>query len=274
MKKNEILVSEKASHVPSLYTMLSGITNTGIKFSITAYDVIFLARQVILSMLKTRTENDADGSISHPFALDSDPLSWLQISSQFKPVDSGNLRYFKINEKLFSVNERNRYMAYHPVYSEENMYDFLMNLFPSFLDVSNEEIDTMRLSEIKIDNPDNALDVISQNINLLFYLIQSIEAKYKQFDFKLHFISDMVENQLDYHKIYLIIEDGKIKYRTILTPGNDLIELEDELFLENNELYQAISEKRLQDVSPLCKKKVIIQLLSIFFIFSKSIYQI
>lgn len=71
-------------------------------------------------------------------------------------------------------------------------------------------------------------------------------------------LSELRENKTKIGKIYLIIEYGKIKYKTHLTPDNHLEILEEKIFGKNiaiyTELCNAINKKNLRNISSMCKK--------------------
>lgn len=72
----------------------------------------------------------------------------------------------------------------------------------------------------------------------------------------LHLMSEHDKNKLKPNKLYLTIEDDKIKYRTHLTPGEHLVLLEEDTVLQYTELHHAISEDDLSSISQLCKNSL------------------
>ncbi len=76
-------------------------------------------------------------------------------------------------------------------------------------------------------------------------------------DYELRLTKQMYSDRPLSDVIYFTLENGQIKYRTYLTPGEELVVLEGEIAKEEGELYLAIKEGKLRQLDPLCKKNLL-----------------
>ena len=80
---------------------------------------------------------------------------------------------------------------------------------------------------------------------------------YKGYSYSLCLMSEIGEQGPEFGKIYLMIKDNDINYRTHLTPSDHLTPLRIEISQHNGELYRAIRENTLTDISQECKAALV-----------------
>ena len=90
-------------------------------------------------------------------------------------------------------------------------------------------------------------------LNLLVFVLTSKN----QVGCGLCLMSEIGANGPEANKLYLVIENDKIKYRTNLTAGNDSVELKEDISQQSEELYQAIQANNLTELSESCRNKLL-----------------
>jgi hypothetical protein len=96
------------------------------------------------------------------------------------------------------------------------------------------------------------------NTYSLFKILDN--GKLKEYDLNdcdLCLMSEIGEKEPESNKIYFIIENKCIKYRTCLTKDNEFVPLEKEIWQHNDELYRAINSNDLQRIKQKCKKSLL-----------------